>query len=85
MGGGHYLDLRLVGFLSSRSAGEMRFGDGGNSVSMGAWPIGGAKWRKWRIRAMLQNLVKKRKPLRRIPRSYFSCNFRVINWCNFHG
>ena len=19
------------------------------------------------------------------PRSYFLCNFRVINWCNFHG
>ena len=48
-GGGHYLDLRLVGFLSSRSAGEMRSGDGGDSVSRGAPRVGGADWRKWRI------------------------------------
>ena len=59
----HYLDLRLVGFLSSRSAGGMRSGDGGDSASGGAPRVGGARWRKWRIRTMLHNHHKKRQTL----------------------
>ena len=35
-GGQHYLDLRLVIFLSSQSAEEMRSGDRGDSISRGA-------------------------------------------------
>ena len=58
MGGAHYLDLRLVGFLSSRSAGEMRSGDRGDSESRGALRVGGADWRKWRIQSMLHQLDK---------------------------
>ena len=57
-GGGHYLDLQLADFLSSQSAGEMRFGDMGDYVSRGAPRVGGANWRKWRIRTMLQNRIK---------------------------
>ena len=56
--GKHYLDLRLVGFLHSRSAGEMLSGDRGDSASVGAPCVGGANWRKWRIRTMLQNWIK---------------------------
>ena len=58
MGGQHYLDLQLVGFSSSGSAREMRFGDRGDFVSRGVPRVGGANWRKWRIRmycTMLQN------------------------------
>ena len=56
MGGGkHYLDLRLVGFLSLQSAGEMRSGDRGDSASGGAPRVGGADWGKQRIRTVLQN------------------------------
>ena len=59
MGGGkHYLDLRLVGFLSSRSAAEMRSGDRGDSASRGAPRVGGADWGKRRIRTVLQNRIK---------------------------
>ena len=46
-------------FLSSRSAAEMRSGDRGDSASGGAPRVVGVKWRKWRIRAMLQNHHKK--------------------------
>ena len=45
-GRGHYLHLRLGGFLSSQSAGEMTFGDRGNSISRGAPGFGDAKWHK---------------------------------------
>ena len=48
-GGQHYLDLRPVGFLSLRSAAEMRSGDRGDSVSGGAPRVGGADWGTWRI------------------------------------
>ena len=61
-GGGHYLDLRLVGFLSSRSAGEMSSGDRGDSASR-APRVGGADWGKRRIRTMLQNHPKKSQTL----------------------
>ena len=54
-GGAHYLDLRLVGFLSSRSAAEMRSGDRGDSASRGAPRVGGADCGKRRIRTVLQN------------------------------
>ena len=64
MGGGkHYLDLRLVGFLSSRSAAEMRSGDRGDSASRGAPRVGGADWGKRRIRTVLQNRPKKSQTL----------------------
>ena len=41
--GGNYLDLPLGGSLSSRSAGEMHFGNRGDSLSGGASRLGGAK------------------------------------------
>ena len=63
MGGGHYLDLQLVGFFIFAKRWEMRSGDGGDSTSGGAPRVGGAKWRKWRIRAMLQNRQKKSETL----------------------
>ena len=58
MGGKHYLHPRLVGFLPSRSAGAIHFGDRGGFISRGAPRLGGTKWHKSITRAILQNRVK---------------------------